>query len=104
MVPRLDQQFVFGKGRRISLVERFPAVYCPENAANMVVLEENGEMLSFLACKRFNLLHEGNHWRGAMIGAVYTRAERRGEGLASRVLERSAKILRESGIDFAVLW
>lgn len=104
IVPQLDQQFVFGKGRRISLAQRFPAVYCAENAGNLFVLEENGEILSSLACKRFEWLHDGGQWRGAMIGAVYTRPARRGEGLASRLLDYSIKSLRDSGTDFAVLW
>jgi predicted N-acetyltransferase YhbS len=104
LVPHLDQQFVFGKGRRVSLAQRFPAVYCAENARNIFLLEENAEIASSLACKRFNLLHDGSQWRGAMIGAVYTREARRGEGLASRLLEYAAQSLRDSRIDFAVLW
>jgi predicted N-acetyltransferase YhbS len=104
IVAQLDQQFVFGKGRRISLAQRFPAVYCRENVGNMFLLDEQGEVLSCLVCKPFDLLHKGNRWRGTMIGAVYTRADRRGEGLATHVLEHSAKTLCERGLDFAVLW
>lgn len=104
IVPQLDEQFVFGKGRRISLAKRFPTVYCAENIGNLFVLEENGEILSSLVCKRFEWQRAGGHWRGAMIGAVYTRPARRGEGLASRLLDTAAKSLRDGGNDFAVLW
>ena len=83
LIAELDQQFVFGKGRRISLAQRFPAVYCSQNAGNLFLLEEQGNILACLACKRFEFLCRGDAWRGAMIGAVYTHPRRRGEGLAA---------------------
>ncbi len=86
------------------MTQRFPAVYCVENAANLFLIEERGTILSCLASKRFTLLHNGNCWRGAMIGAVYTNPLRRGEGLASRLLEQAVETLRKCGMDFAVLW
>ena len=104
MVPQLDQQFIFGKGRRISLAERFPAVYRAENVGNLFLLEDHGEILSSIACRHFDLKQADRAWRGAMIGAVYTRPERRGEGLASRLLGEAVANMRESGLDFAVLW
>jgi predicted N-acetyltransferase YhbS len=104
IVPQLDQQFVFGKRRQISLAQRFPAVYGPTNAGNIFVTEEDSEILSALACKRFELFDEGRIWCVAMVGAVYTHPARRGEGLASRLLQRTSEALRESGTDFAVLW
>lgn len=104
MVSLLDQQFVFGKGRRTSLAQCFPATYCAANAGNSFLLEERGELLSCHAGKRFDLVREAARWQGLMIGAVYTRPERRGEGLASRLFEESAENLRQAGIDFAVLW
>jgi len=104
MMPQLDDQFVYGKGRDISLVQRFPAVYCPENARNLFLLVENSEILSSVACKCFTLRCESGSWNGAMIGAVYTRPQRRGEQLASRILEHAAWSLRERQLDFAVLW
>jgi len=104
MVQLLDQQFVFGAARTISLTQRFPAVYCEANAANLFLIEERGTILSCLASKCFSVVHMGNRWRGIMIGGVYTHPQRRGEGLASRLLEQSVETLRERGMDFAVLW
>ena len=104
MIAPLDQQFIFGKGRRISLAQRFPAVYSRDNAGNLFLIEENGEVLTCLACKRFSWFCDGVSWNGAMIGAVYTSPQRRGEKLASRLLELTAQTLRERGLDFAVLW
>lgn len=100
----LDREFVFGKGRRISLARRFPTVYCADNAENIFLAEQENEVLSALACKRLNLQCAGRRRRGAMIGTVYTVPQRRGEGLASRLLERAAASLRDAGCEFAVLW
>jgi predicted N-acetyltransferase YhbS len=104
LLPLLDDEFVFGRGRRISLAQRFPAVYCAANSENIFLCEENGELLSAFAVKRFDWQDEGRISRGAMIGAVYTAPQRRGEGLASRLLKWGTEKLRQNGIDFAVLW
>ncbi len=104
LIAELDQQFVFGKGRRISLAQRFPAVYCSQNAGNLFLLEEQGNILACLACKRFEFLCRGDAWRGAMIGAVYTHPQRRGEGLASRLLREVEGALRARDVAYSVLW
>lgn len=104
LVAAMDQQFVFGKGRAISLAQRFPKVYVAGNANNIFVVEDCGEIVSALACKCFALQEGGVIWQGAMIGGVFTLAARRGAGLASLLLEQVAKTLQERGLDFAVLW
>lgn len=104
LIPLLDEEFVFGKGRRISLAQRFPAVYCHRNLDNIFVVEENGEIVSALASKRFNWLDNGESFRGIMFGAVYTHPLRRKEGQASRLLAWAAEKTRRDGADFAVLW
>ena len=100
----LDQEFVFGKSRRISLAKRFPTVYGPENIRNIYLLEEDGEILSSLACKQIKFNCDHNRWLGIMIGAVYTLPSRRGEHLGSHLLEKVTCKLRDREIDFAVLW
>lgn len=104
LIPLLDEEFVFGKGRRISLAQRFPAVYCHGNPDNIFVVEESGEMVSALASKRFNWLDNGESFRGIMFGAVYTHPLRRKEGQASRLLVWAAEKTKRDGADFAVLW
>jgi len=100
----LDEEFVFGKARRISLAQRFPTVYCPGNTDNIFLLEENNEILSCLACKPLRLRCDDNQWQGMMIGAVYTRPNRRGEHQGSHLLEKVTRELRNREMDFAVLW
>jgi predicted N-acetyltransferase YhbS len=104
LLSLLDREFVFGKNRSISLALRFPTVFCPANAANIFLCEENGVILSTLAVKYFDWKEHGRIWRGAMIGAVYTDPRRRGAGFGRRLLKYAANTLREDGVDFAVLW
>ncbi|MCX7164652.1 MAG: GNAT family N-acetyltransferase [Rhodocyclales bacterium] len=104
LLPQMDQQFVFGKGRSISLEERFPAVYCTENRANIFVLEEDGKVVSALASKRFEWVCPNRIWSGAMIGMVYTHPEQRRCGFASYLLDRAIERLYADGVEFVVLW
>lgn len=104
LISLLDRQFIFDKQRTVSLAQRFPAVYSPGNAGNVFLFEESGEILSSLVCKQFTWSCDGNSSCGAMIGAVWTHPQRRGENLASRLLTYAAETWRGRGADFAVLW
>lgn len=100
----LDEAFVFGKGRSISLTQRFPGVFQAGNAHNLFFIEREGSIASALAVRPFDWLADGRLWRGAMVGAVATAAAHRRAGLASGLLEEAANALRADGTDFAVLW
>lgn len=104
MLPQIDKEFILDKGRSISIAQRFPAVFCPENIGNLFLIEENGELLSCLACKCFSWLCDGLGWNGVMIGVVYTVPHKRRGKLASRLLDQTTQIFRKRGFDFAVLW
>lgn len=104
LVSLLDAEFIFAKGRQISLARRYPSVYCPENAKNIFLVEEEGLILSALAAKIFDWKADGRDWHGVMIGAVYTQAKRRGEGLASQLLAMASEKFRQDKLEFAVLW
>jgi predicted N-acetyltransferase YhbS len=100
----LDQEFISGRKRHISLARRFPSVYRPENAKNIFLLEDSVGIASALACKHFDLQCQGQLWHGVMVGTVYTRIDRRGGGLASRLMNHAMASLRSEGNNFAVLW
>jgi predicted N-acetyltransferase YhbS len=100
----LDQEFIFGKGRKTSFAQRFPSTFCAANAANIFVTEDNDKIVSAFLVKRFGWQQREKTWRGAMIGAVYTDAKRRGEGLAGNLLQWGTQNLRDAGVEFAVLW
>lgn len=104
LLARLDGEFIFSRGRRISLAQRFPEVYCPANLRNILVLEAGGNIVSALATRPFLWSSDAVQYKGAMIGAVYTQPEHRGEGHAGRLLSWAAQRLRDDGLDFAVLW
>ncbi|OGS92279.1 MAG: hypothetical protein A2Z95_01380 [Gallionellales bacterium GWA2_60_18] len=104
LISLLDEEFIFGKGRAISLRQRFPTVFCHNNLHNIIICTDGEVIASALAIRQFDW-REGNEiFKGAMIGAVYTHPARRGEGLASRLLEAAAIQLREEKVDFGVLW
>lgn len=104
LLPALDEQFVFGKGRRLSLRARFPSMFEAGNADNVFICEGEGALLSALSILPFEWLADGQLWRGAMIGTVYTDPAHRNAGHASRVLTWTMEKLKERGVDFGVLW
>lgn len=104
LIQLLDEEFIFGKGRTVSLHRRFPTVYSRNNLHNIILCLDRNEIVSALAMRQFDWHKDGGTFRGAMIGAVYTHPARRKEGLASRLLEASAIQLHEQGVDFGVLW
>lgn len=104
LISLLDQAFIFGKKRTISLRRRFPTVFCGDNLNNLILCLEGDEVVSSLTMRRFDWLDDGKLYHGAMIGAVYTNPQQRGRGLASRLLEAAAGRLRIAGVDFGVLW
>lgn len=104
LVALLDEEFIFGKGRTISVRLRFPTVYCGDNLPNILLCADGEEIVSALAMRPFGWRADGEIFRGAMIGAVYTRPDRRGKGLASQLLKMAATQLHENKMDFGVLW
>lgn len=104
LIPLLDEEFIFGKGRTISLRLRFRTVFCRNNLHNILICTDGELIASALAMRQFDWREGDEIFRGAMIGAVYTHPARRGEGWASRLLGAAAMQLREQSIDFGVLW
>ncbi|WP_374350800.1 GNAT family N-acetyltransferase [Chitinimonas sp.] len=103
-LPELDQQFVFGKGRKLSLLQRYPAMFAADGYGGMYVLASADSLLSSLCCKTVLWHERGRVWRGAMIGAVYTPPALRQQQYASTLLQAFSAQLTDDGYDFAVLW
>ena len=104
LVALLDAEFVFGKGRSISLARRFPALLGAANCRNVLVASRGEGIDACIAVKRFDWIAPGRSWRGAMIGLVYTRPAERGQGLATQLLRAAQEQLRAGGTAFAVLF
>lgn len=104
LIPLLDEAFVFGKGRTVSLRLRFPTVFCHDNLHNLLLCSDGDEIASALAIRRFDWRDGSETFRGAMIGAVYTHPARRGKGFASHLLKMAETRLRAEKADFGVLW
>ena len=100
----LDEEFIFSKGRSISLARRLPTALQVENCLNILLACRGAEIAACIVIKRFDWITPERSWRGAMIGMVYTRPAERGNGLASELLRTAAERLRVEGTAYAVLW
>ena len=104
LVGLLDQEFIFSKGRSVSLARRFPTVRYQGNSTTTLPARGGSEIAAAIVIKRFDWITPERNRRGAMIGMVYTRPAERGQGLASRLLRAAQEKLRADGAAFAVLW
>lgn len=104
LLPLLDQEFVFGKGRRLSLQQRFPAILDPQQTHNILLARSEDGITSALVTKPFVWITPERSWRAAMIGMVYTRPQLRARGTASALLQATEARLAHEGFEFAALW
>lgn len=104
LVGLLDAEFIFSKGRRLSLARRLPTALHGDNCPNILLACRGDEIAAGIVIKRFDWITAERGWRGAMIGMVYTRPAERGQGLASQLLRAAEQCLRADGTAFAVLW
>lgn len=104
LIALLDEEFIFSKGRRLSLARRFPALLRPGNCPDILLACRGAAIAACVVVKRFDWIAPESRWRGAMIGMVYTHPAERGRGLASQLLRAAEQALRADGTAFAVLW
>ena len=104
LLPLLDQEFIFARGRRFSLQQRFPAALDRRHPQNIQLASIAGIIASALVTKPATWVTPERSWRAAMIGMVYTRPELRGRGTASALLRATQAKLAQEGFEFAMLW
>jgi len=99
----LDEEFVFSRGRTLSLRDRFPAAFS-DPRTTLIAGRAAGRISSGLMIRPFEWNGPAGTQRAAMIGLVYTRPELRGTGHGSALLAAAAGWLRTRDCEFAVLW
>ena len=103
VIELFDDEFIFSRGRTISLARRFSDVFASGDCF-IVVGEVAAQLVSALVVRSFIWIEGDRQWRGAMIGLVCTKSQYRGNGYASELLAVAERRCRALGHDFAVLW
>ena len=85
------------------LVEKYPHMYIPENAANLRVVVSDGQVVSHIGAHRRNAAIMGCTVRVASVGGVATLEAHRGKGYATALLGDTMRDCREDGVDFMVV-
>ncbi len=85
------------------LVPKYPHCYTLENAANLRVVVENGEVVSHVGTIRRNAALFGCTVRVACLGGVATYEQHRGRGHATLLFEDNVEQCRQDGVDFMVV-
>lgn len=104
VLAMLDQEFVTGRGRRISLQQRYPRVFQDAASTEFLVCYDQASPVSALAVQHFAWQLGGTGYRVAMLGLVATHPAWRGKGCASLLLQQAQRQLHETDCDFGLLW
>lgn len=86
------------------LAGEYPLVFGPDAPGSLVTLGEDGIVHSACATLVRDLVIGGERLRIGLIGSVATDPDRRGRGLATRVLEAAERELARDGAVLALLW
>lgn len=86
------------------LVATWPQVYGARPLAVRVGLFDGDDLLSHAAARTAELMTGDGPRRVMLIGSVATAPQRRGEGLASALLDELAAIGRDEDCDLLLLW
>jgi GNAT superfamily N-acetyltransferase len=100
----LDATFITTRGRHGSLAARYPSALGATHLDQLHVGKLQGDILTCCAVRPFDWLVAEEHFRGAMVGMVYTQPAARGQGHAGALLSALVAQLAQQGYDFAVLW
>jgi GNAT superfamily N-acetyltransferase len=104
LIARIDQEFVFSKGRTVSLSRRFPHTLDPARLAQVRVALSDGKISGALAVRLFDWVAGDCAWRGAMVGMVWVDPLQRRKGIGSALLSATTEYLEEKKVDVGVLW
>ncbi len=85
------------------MFSRYPQLFNVHNLANLLVFTDGGEVVSHAGMLLRWATLGGCTVRAGLVGAVGTREDRRGQGLASRLLEAACHKARENGADFMLI-
>ena len=104
LLAALDATFITTRGRHGSLAARYPSALGATHLDQLHVGKLQGDILTCCAVRPFDWLVAEQHFRGAMVGMVYTQPAARGQGHAGALLSALVAQLAQQGYDFAVLW
>lgn len=99
-----DEEFIFSRGRKLSLSRRFGDVWALANARNISVATSAGEPVGTAAARHFTYRNGAETWHCAAIGMVWTRASHRKQGIGAKVMTHLVSQLTASGCDALFLW
>ena len=74
-----------------------------ENASNLLVVVEDGEVVSHIATIKRHVSVLGCSLKIASLGGVATYKSHRGKGHASALLEKTMAVCREEGVDYIMV-
>jgi predicted GNAT family N-acyltransferase len=86
------------------IAQKTPTLMTHDNLDNLRVIMDGDVVASHVGMKYNTVNVDSETYRLSKIGAVYTRGEYRGQGLAKRLLADCQAKMKRDGMDLSVLW
>ncbi|GAB5548582.1 MAG: hypothetical protein SangKO_083420 [Sandaracinaceae bacterium] len=105
-VSLINRVFVASRARSGHIVDRYPHVFGPESDSVVLAGVDAGRTVGAVVVRPVESINSvtGVRLRGGMVGFVCTAEGRRGEGISTALLAAARVHMRESGMQFGVLW
>lgn len=104
LTVHLNEEFVYGRGRKKDLFERYPVLRDTQDPAISYFIEDSKGIISHVCSLPLLVTVAGEPLHSNLVGMVYTREDMRGQGRARQVLDRITKDWREDKIDLGILF
>ena len=104
VLESMDREFVYSKGRSLSLSRRFPNIISQDYIEHIQVAEIDHSICGSLTIRMFDFSVEKHIWRGAMIGMVLVNPRYRGHGVGKQMMAAAGRSLHDERAEIGVLW
>jgi predicted N-acetyltransferase YhbS len=94
---------VFADGREGVMLAGFPRLFHPDNASNLLVMDDGDRIVSHVGMIQRWASLGGCTVRVACVGAVATAESHRGKGMATQLFQAACTKTRHDGVDFMLI-
>ncbi|WFD11301.1 GNAT family N-acetyltransferase [Tepidibacter hydrothermalis] len=103
VIKLINKVFRVSRGYNPTMQQEFPLLLNKDNINNMIVIKENGKIVSDVNYLIQDVLIQGINIKVASIGAVCTDPEHEGKRYSSKILDKVEEKMHDDGVDIVLI-